>query len=213
MNFQDKTWESINKTLDKYFYEELKKSLSKSLWQINNFTNLEWINIDNLSDIEKNKLYTELLASYQNLKPSSIFPSDNKLFKTKLKYQSILAKIAPENEKESILRTLVYDLKESIDLKNIDDFKSIIKLLWENKDFIDLNNLNKFLDASWLDDSFKKSIDNLIWNFDIEKLNEFVNWGFNWLGDVVKKTVNDLQDKIKNIGENINLNKIPNFWD
>jgi len=212
MDFQDKTWESINKSLDKYFYKNLKKSLNKSLWQIKNFTNLEWLDIDGLSSIEKNKLYTDLLASYQNLKPSSISPSDDELFKTKLKYQSILAKLAPENDKESILRSAVYDLKETIDLKDMDNFKDIVKLLWDNKDFIDFNSFNDFLNSSWLSNSFKKSINSLIWNFNTDKLNEFVDWGFNWIGDAAKKTVDDLQNKIKNIGENINLDKIKNFW-
>jgi predicted membrane-bound spermidine synthase len=31
IDFQDKTWETINKSLDKNFYESLKKSLNQSL--------------------------------------------------------------------------------------------------------------------------------------------------------------------------------------
>jgi hypothetical protein len=61
--------------------------------------------------------------SYQNLKPSSISPSDNDLYKTKLEYQNILAKLAPKDEKKNLLRTSIYDLKEAIDLKNMEDFK------------------------------------------------------------------------------------------
>ena len=220
IDFQDKTWETINKSLDKDFYKNLKKSLDKSLWQLKQLTNIKWIDIDNLSDLEKNKLYTDLLSSYQNLKPSSISPRDDELYKTKLEYQNILAKLAPENDKKSLLRTSVYDLKEAIDLKNLDDFKWIVSLLGENKDSIDFMDFNKFLDASWLDTSFKKSLDGLIWNFNSDKLDKFMDNGFNWLNNATKKTLNDLEyklDKIKNIWDNVNLDsisgKISDLWE
>jgi len=220
INFQDKTWESINKSLDKDFYKNLKKSLDQSFEQINKLTQIEWLDINNLTWLEKEELYSDLLASYQNLKPSSISPADDKLYKTKLEYQNILAQLAPENEKKNILRSSIYDLKEAIDLKNMDDFKGIVNLLWENKDAIDFKDLNNFIDASWLDKSFEKSLDWLIENFNMEKLDDFIDWNMGWLNDAAEKTVNDLNNKldsIKNIWDKVDLDdiqdKFSDLWD
>jgi hypothetical protein len=105
----------------------------------------------------------------------------------------------------------------------MEDFKWILNLLGENKDSIDFDNINKFLDVSWLDDSFKKSLDVLIWNLDMEKLNQLKDRGLDWLNNATEKTVNDLWNKlnkIKNIGDRVDLDKISdkftdlwNLWD
>jgi hypothetical protein len=58
-----------------------------------------------------------------------ISPNNSELYKIKLEYQTRLTQLASKEDKQNLLRTATYDLKEAIDLKNYKELKSLITLL------------------------------------------------------------------------------------
>ncbi len=211
LHIRDKVWENLNKNLDKQFFIFLRKNLDLFLSQWKNIL-LTKHNIDfsKLSQIEKNRLYENLLASYQELKPSSITPKDWNLYNLKLQYQEILTQLAPVWDKKDLLRTSIYDLKDAIDTKNFDIFKNITILLWQNKKYIDFDQLNKTLNFSWLGDSFKNNFNSLLKNFNfnwnIEEINNLFWNSFSSFWNAMSDTLSDIKNKISNITNTI-LNK------
>jgi len=169
LHFQDKIWEWVNKNLDKQFFSFLDKNLNSFIQKQKDLLQLDKINFDNLNDIDRNKLYKELLSSYQKLKPSIISPSDKKLYDIKLRYQKALLSIAPVTEKKDLLTTTLYDLNNSINTKNFTAFKQIVTLLWKNKEYINMNQLNDIINFNQFWESFKNNFDSFIKNFNFNK--------------------------------------------
>jgi len=172
-NIVDKKWLEENAKLDNKFLNNLKKDLSKKI-------DLE--NIDKILD--NNKTYKELLSKYQKL--NFISASDSELFEIKNKIKKELINIAPESEKQNLIKYSIYDLKDALNLDTIDSktketIKNITKLVWNN---------------SW-------DLENILW----EKYSEFENIldkldiknTANKIKDNAIKWANSFFDKIINI--------------
>ena len=169
LDFQDKLWEWVNKNLDKQFFSFLNKNLDSFIEKQKDLLQLDKIDFEKLSDVDKNKLYKQLLTSYQELKPSTISPNNTKLYDIKLKYQKALLSVAPISEKKDLLQTTLYDLNDSINTKNFTAFKQIVTLLWKNKKYINMSQLNDIINFNQFWESFKKNFDSFIKNFNFNK--------------------------------------------
>ncbi len=210
-SLRDKTWQEINKQLDKEALKKLKENVKQALREAQKLSQLKNIDLNDLPELEKEKLYKQLLSSYQNLKPSAISPADKDLYQYKLQYQEVLTSLAPKEDKQNLLRTSVYDLKEAINLKNFDDFKAIMKYIWKNKNFINLNDFNNIINFSWMKSSMKNSIIDFIKNTKNWKYTEFLGNSFDAFEKLnLKNTFENLNDKAKWIKEN--LPKLDNLW-
>jgi len=211
ISLRDRAWEDLNKQLDRETFKKLKENIKEVLDSTKQLTDLNNIDLNNLSQLDREKLYNELLSSYQKIKPSTITPADRDLYKYKLQYQEILTALAPEQDKENLLRTSIYDLKDAINLKNFEEFKNIMKYIWENKDFIDLKELDNVINLSWMKNSLKESIINfvrdtkngnysdLIWN----SFKTFEELNFNIMNNTAEKIKNNLPD-LKDLWNSIN---------
>jgi hypothetical protein len=93
--------------LDTKFLDKLKSDISNKI---------DLKNIDNV--LEENKTYNELLEQYQKL--NFISAEDSELFEIKNKIKKQLISIAPEEEKENLIKYSIYDLKDILNLENID---------------------------------------------------------------------------------------------
>jgi len=123
-NVVDKEWLEENAKLDNKFLNNLKKDLS------------EKIDLENIDEIlNKNKTYKELLSEYQKL--NFISASDSELFEIKNRLKNKLIEIAPDKEKQNLIKYSIYDLKDALNLDTIDSktketIKNITKLVWNN---------------------------------------------------------------------------------
>ena len=195
LDFQDKVWEWLNKDLDKQFFNFLNKNLDSFIKTQKDLLQLDKIDFEKLSDIDKNKLYKQLLASYQQLKPSTISPNNTKLYDIKLKYQKALLSIAPVADKKDLLETTLYDLNDSINSKNFTSFKQIVTLLWKNKEYINMNQLNNIINFNQFWQWFKKNFDSFIKNFNFDSnidYNKFFGDNF----ESFWKSMNSMVDNI-----------------
>jgi len=155
-NIVDKKWLDENNNLDSKFLDNLKANISNKI-------DLE--NIDKVLD--ENKTYKELLFQYQKL--NFISASEWELFEIKNKIKKELINIAPEKEKENLIKYSIYDLKDILNLENIDSkaIKSIDNLkeiIWDNTP--DLQNI--------LWEEYGK-LENILKDFDSKKLLEKAN--------------------------------------
>jgi len=161
-NIVDKKWLEENTKLDTKFLNSLKEDISKKI-------DLE--NIDNILD--ENKTYKELLSQYQKL--NFVSASDSKLFEVKNKIKNELINIAPEWEKENLIKYSIYDLNDALNLDSIDTktketIDNITKLVWNNtsdlqnilwEKYSDFENILDWLDIKWTVDKLKWEADKL----------------------------------------------------
>ncbi len=144
---KDKTWEELNKTLDKQYIEELKKALANNFnWEkvfelISKTTGVSWNsieeireNISTLWEKEKKKAYEALLSKYQEF--NFISPESQTEFSNKNDIKQVLIELAPEEEKKSLVKYSIYDLQDAINLKQFEWIKWVSELLNANKEFV-----------------------------------------------------------------------------
>lgn len=166
----DKKWLKINNRLDNQFFNKLKTKLSKDLG-----------NIDKILD--KNKTYEELLEKYQKFNFVKI--NSPELFKAKYKLKKQLIDLAPTEEKKELIKYSIYDLKDSLELNNINEktkktIENLKNIIWKNTDSLQnilWENYNKF--------------ENIIKDFDskelIEKANKLRDNAINEIWNLFKK--------------------------
>ena len=161
-NIVDKKWLEENAKLDTKFLDNLKKNISEKI---------DLKNIDQILD--KNKTYKELLSQYQKL--NFVSASDSDLFEVKNKIKKELINIAPEEEKQNLIKYSIYDLNDALNLDSIDSttketIGNITKLVWNNtsdlqnilwEKYSDFENILDKLDIKWTVDKLKWEADKL----------------------------------------------------
>jgi len=190
---RDSSFDEINRKLDETFIEDLRVDIQNKLEWLIELTNSD---LSNISVEDKDKLYKELLSWYQDL--NFISTDDSKeLFDLKIWLKEKLLWFSPESEKELLIDSFVYDLKDSISNKDYDWLNQILTVLDNNKDYINLDvskDVNSYLNKIDLQGVIEDSLLNNIetfkntftkgWEFDINDVKSQLDW---------------LQDKAQNL--------------
>lgn len=176
---KDKSWESMNKNLDKEFILKIKKRLLEDLKKLEKFS-LDIEKVNNYSEEKKQKVYNDVIESYQRL---NFLESDSsELYNLKLKYKEYLLEASNSNDKEALIRSYIYDFKDSIESKNTEALNYIMPALWRNSSILNSLEIN-ILDymnfdsiPEWLRKSLSDNIEflkNIFWEwFDISDFEE-----------------------------------------
>lgn len=180
LKIKDKTWQEINKKMDKELISSLKDWLTKQLkennpidfilsiffqkysvlYDINGFKDIENVKnkINKLNDSEKKYIYDKVFSRYQSI--NFLTPEDENYDK-KLYYKEILlATSYDEKNTESLIKNSLYDINDIVSSNNLSKLKDSIDFLVNNKDQIDKLNIdfNKYVDTSKIPDSLKDSM-------------------------------------------------------
>lgn len=198
-NIRDNAFDELNRKFDIELFNKLKIQLEKKLQSL---IQISWTKLDNLSQIDKEKLYNDLLSSYQNL--NFISSNDNlELFDLKISIKEKLLEVAPDSEKENILNSFLYDFKDSIKNKSYDSLDKIIWIFWKYNPSIQIKEeFLAYLDSISFSSNIKESIVN-----NISTLKNTFSW------DILlnKWTIIDKTIKLKNNTENIVKEKLDNL--
>ncbi|NDK08187.1 hypothetical protein EOM39_02975 [Candidatus Gracilibacteria bacterium] len=180
LKIKDKTWQEINKKMDKELISSLKDGLTKQLkennpidfilsiffqkysvlYDINAFKDIENVKnkINKLNDSDKKYIYDKVFSRYQSI--NFLTPEDENYDK-KLYYKEILlATSYDEKNTESLIKNSLYDINDIVSSNNLSKLKDSIDFLVNNKDQIDKLNIdfNKYVDTSKIPDSLKDSM-------------------------------------------------------
>ena len=209
-NFKDWAWQKLNKSLDKKYYLELKQKFDKISSEVlkqNKKLQEQLNNIWDLTKEKKENLQKELLENYQKLNFISVDDVEN--YKNKLDLKQDLIKISDWKDKENLVITSLYDVKELIKNKQFDDLSKTISIIWQNSDilknqnidlknYINLDIFDKLKIPDSLRREFSKSLENIKSQFNFDNLNIDNN-----LTDSLKKSaeksLNWLKDNLENI--------------
>lgn len=197
-NIRDSAFDEINRKFDLELFNKLKIQLEEKLQSL---IKVSWTKLENLSQTDKEKIYNELLSSYQNL--NFISSSDNAdLFDLKISIKEKLLEIAPDSEKENILNSFLYDFKDSIKNKSYDTLDKIVWIFWKYNPSIQIKEeVLSYLNSIPFSSNIKESIIN---NISTLKNN------FSW--DVLNKdTIIDKTIELKTNTENIVKEKLDNL--
>ncbi len=176
-NYKDEQWKKANRELDKIHFEKLKNIINENLIKTWEFLQLKNISnqvnnikdIDVLDNIQKNEIYNDLLWEYQKIHFANADTPD--LLSLKLEIKEVMLNFASKDNKEHLIVSTIYDIKEVKKTNNAFQFKTIINIFSEHKET--LNNLDiYFLDIiniEWLSDDF-----NTVLNQEIDKMKSLV---------------------------------------
>lgn len=139
--FKDKWFFELNTKLDKEYFIKLTADIEKNIDNLVSFSSRK---IGELTEEKRKILYETYLENYQKLNFVSLKDSE-KLFNLKLELKEKLLHLAPENQKEWILKSFNYDLKEIFDYKKFVNFEKIINIYKENEKYIEQDAMYKFL--------------------------------------------------------------------
>jgi len=112
--FKDKVFFEINQKMDKEYLMKLALDLQKNLDRLIAATSRK---VDDLTGVEREKLYAELMSQYQQINFATSSVSEE-LFNLKISLKEKLIKLTPDSQKSSLLDTLSYDLKDIFNTKN-----------------------------------------------------------------------------------------------
>jgi hypothetical protein len=154
-NIKDKSFEQLNKSFDKEFIITLTNNLNNKL---SDFTELSHLKISSFSQEKKDKLYNEILQQYQKL--NFVDSGSKKLFEKKLEYKNALIELAGEKDKTILLNSILYDLKDTINLKNYWFLDEILPILNKNINEIQWLDIHNYFDKKIVWDDLKKIIEN-----------------------------------------------------
>ena len=197
-NIRDNAFDELNRKFDIELINKLKLELQS---KINNLIALSNTKVDNLSIEDKKELYNELLSSYQEL--NFIWSEDDtQLFDLKLSVKEKLLNIAPENEKQAIVESFIYDLKDSIGTKSYDSLEWILTVINSNSEYINIKEqVLPYLEKINLWDSVKESLLNNInllkstfWSNDtnvIEKISDVEDAAKTVIWDKINTLINN----------------------
>ncbi|MDD3145198.1 MAG: FecR domain-containing protein [Candidatus Gracilibacteria bacterium] len=197
-NIRDNAFDEINRKFDLELFNKLKIQLEEKLQSL---IKISGTKLDNLSLTDKEKLYNDLLSSYQNL--NFISSSDNAdLFNLKISIKEKLLEIAPDSEKENILNSFLYDFKDSIKNKSYDTLDKIVGIFSKNSTSIQIKEeVLSYLNTISFGSNIKESI--------INNISTLKN---NFSGDVLnKETIIDKTIELKTNTENIVKEKLDNL--
>ena len=192
--FKDKVFFEINQKMDKEYLMKLALDLQKNLDRLISVTSRK---IDDLTGVEREKLYTELMSQYQqiNFVTSSV---SEELFNLKISLKEKLIKLSPDNQKSFLLDTLSYDLKDIFNTKNFWSFEWITNILKENEKFIDSEKLKEYFNIFNIKFEIWATIDKTIDTFKSEVINnpnykEF----FNSVSNSINNSINDQKNMFR----------------
>lgn len=194
--FKDNDFFDINIKLDREYFLKLVLDIQKNL---ENFKKYSSKQLKNLTLDQKDKLFKSYLSAYQDLNFIELKNSE-KLFDLKLKIKNKLLDLAPENQKENILRSLNYDFKELFDLKKFEYFDKFIEIFKENEKYLKKDSMYNFLSNFNQNfkpgETFSQSMDNFK---NLTKNDPMYKFLFNSLGSTFDETIKNQQwvfDKI-----------------
>lgn len=190
--FKDKVFFEINQKMDKEYLMKLALDLQKNLDRLISVTSRK---IDDLTGVEREKLYTELMSQYQqiNFVTSSV---SEELFNLKISLKEKLIKLSPDNQKSFLLDTLSYDLKDIFNTKNFWSFEWITNILKENEKFIDSEKLKEYFNIFNIKFEIWATIDKTIDTFKSEVIN---NPNYKEFFDSVSNSINNSINDQKNM--------------
>ena len=199
---KDSAWQSLNIKLDKEFYD----SLLKSLDEIGELKVEIIDDVSNLTVEKKQELYNKALTEYQKLNFVSTDDTENYSKKLELK-KSVIA-LSSDWNKENLLITTLYDLKDLASNKQFTELKEVLWILSDNKeilpkldinlsDYIDFNILENIKIPEGLKDQFKNDFDNIKKTLNIDNINLEDNDIINWIKDWAEKSIEDTVELIE----------------
>jgi len=208
--YKDKTWQELNKNLDKKFYLELKQKFDKISSQIlkqNKKLQEKINNIWNLTEKQKQDLQKQLLKNYQKLNFISVNDIEN--YKNKLNLKQDLIKISDWKTKENLVITSLYDIKNLEENKQFTLLAKNIEIIWKNistlknsnidlNNYLDINILKNIEIPEWLKDSFYKNFENIKNNLNLKNLNMDNNL-INSLKNSTNQSINWVKENLENI--------------
>ncbi|MFK7779540.1 MAG: FecR domain-containing protein [Candidatus Gracilibacteria bacterium] len=170
---RDDAWESINSKIDIEFFEGLKTQLNNDIDKLNSFRDIKISEV--LVDSEKREeLYNELLSDYQKL---NFIKSENiELFKTKLEIKDILIKLANNENKNILINSTLYDLKDTIQKKEYSSISAITSILADNKDVIGNIDFREYFKGDFVSEDLKTILKDDLSNLKNIFGDTFIDW-------------------------------------
>jgi len=192
--FKDKVFFEINQKMDKEYLMKLALDLQKNLDRLIAATSRK---IDDLTGAEREKLYAELMSQYQQINFATSSVSEE-LFNLKISLKEKLIKLTPDSQKNSLLDTLSYDLKDIFNTKNFWSFEWITNILKENEKFIDSEKMQEYFNIFNIKSEIWATIDKTIDIFKSEVINnpnykEF----FNSVSNSINNSINDQKNMFR----------------
>lgn len=179
-NTRDRAWEELNSKFDKDLLNKLKISLLKSFNEsnpLNIFNKIKWnLDIGSLNAEDKKELYNSLLSEYQSL--NFINNKDKDLFKTKLEVKEFLIELAPKEEKEKLLKTVVYDFKDILNSGEYNSLEDILWILKNNSSYLRKLNFEDYFSKENISSELEQILNKNLWalkaifgdDFEIKKI-------------------------------------------
>lgn len=192
--FKDKVFFEINQKMDKEYLMKLALDLQKNLDRLIAATSRK---VDDLTGVEREKLYAELMSQYQQINFATSSVSEE-LFNLKISLKEKLIKLTPDSQKSSLLDTLSYDLKDIFNTKNFWSFEWITNILKENEKFIDSEKMQEYFNIFNIKSEIWATIDKTIDIFKSEVINnpnykEF----FNSVSNSINNSINDQKNMFR----------------
>ena len=192
--FKDKVFFEINQKMDKEYLMKLALDLQKNLDRLIAATSRK---VDDLTGAEREKLYAELMSQYQQINFATSSVSEE-LFNLKISLKEKLIKLTPDSQKNSLLDTLSYDLKDIFNTKNFWSFEWITNILKENEKFIDSEKMQEYFNIFNIKSEIWATIDKTIDTFKSEVINnpnykEF----FNSVSNSINNSINDQKNMFR----------------
>lgn len=175
--FRDKEFFDLNRKLDAQYFIDLAVKAEKNLEKFWEYSSKK---ISEMTENQKQIMYEQYLQLYQDINFVSSKTSEE-LFNLKISLKEKLIELAPDSEKNFLINTLNYDLKDIFDTKNFQSFETITNILKNNEQFIqsydNLINVFKEFDSKFeIWRTFSSSLDNFRKNiFESSEYQKFMN--------------------------------------
>lgn len=146
--YKDSFFENVNRKLDNELFREIKADINK---KISNLSELSNIDVSKLEEDMQDKLYNQVLSSYQDL--NSFWVDDWALFELKLDLKEKLYLLSNNEEKALVADSFEYDLKDAK----------------ENNNYQYLNEILTKINNNWI--NVNESIKNYVENINYDNIN------------------------------------------
>jgi len=187
LNIRNKAWENLNNKFDINLINNLKNKLETSLKENNSIKLLSKLDIKSLSLKEKEKAYNNLLSQYQQY--NFVTPTDEKLFKIKMEIKSSLITLANKENKNALLKTVIYDINNAISLKKDKLIENMLPIIKKYKNIIPDIDIERLKNIN-------KQIKNFIWD-SWNKISDKLKWFVEWAWEKIGGKINNLLDNLK----------------
>lgn len=130
--YKDSFFDDVNRRLDNELFREIKADISEKLAWLKKISDID---ITKLEEDMQDKIYNQVLASYQDL--NSIWVEDWSLFELKLNLKEKLYLLSDNQEKKLVADSFEYDIKDAKDNSNYEYLNDILTKI--NINWIDIN--------------------------------------------------------------------------